>query len=38
LLLALGALAEAAPRVAEVDLNPVIVPQEFSFRHSPAQK
>jgi hypothetical protein len=28
LLLALGALAEAAPRVAEVDLNPVIVHQE----------
>ena len=28
LLLALGALAEAAPRIAEVDLNPVIVHQE----------
>jgi len=28
LLLALGALAEAAPRVAEVDLNPVIIHQE----------
>lgn len=27
LLLALGGLAEAAPRVAEVDLNPVIVHQ-----------
>ena len=28
LLLALGALAEAAPRIAEVDLNPVVVHQE----------
>jgi acetyltransferase len=28
LLLALGALAEAAPRIAEVDLNPVIVHEE----------
>ena len=28
LLLALGALAEAAPRIAEVDLNPVIVHQK----------
>jgi acyl-CoA synthetase (NDP forming) len=28
LLLALGALAEAAPRIAEVDLNPVIVHQD----------
>ncbi len=28
ILLALGALAEAAPRIAEVDLNPVIVHQE----------
>lgn len=28
LLLALGALAEASPRIAEVDLNPVIVHQE----------
>jgi hypothetical protein len=28
LLLAPGALAEAAPRIAEVDLNPVIVHQE----------
>jgi len=27
-LCALGALAEAAPRIAEVDLNPVIVHQE----------
>jgi ATP-grasp domain len=28
LLLALGSLAEAAPRIAEVDLNPVVVHQE----------
>jgi hypothetical protein len=35
LLLALGALAEAAPRIAEVNLNPVVVHQEGGGPSSP---